>query len=453
MSIAAPVILACYMTSLAACLTVYGRNLMNVRWLTLVAFFITGCLFWASSLREKRSHWEKNGDTIIVIYLLATFMSVIAAENPLFSGFKWASHALMIFTLLVLARNGLAISHAAGLLLFLKALVTVLLLVSWLKPLPSEVYRTSELFRGAFGNSNAMGQVAAIGTALYLHGLLTDRSRWLRISQIGMICLASWIMWSSGSRSALIAFLISLGLIHYFYRKLLRGKVLWVILLATTITMVFPGVLGKAQKLVLRSGDTPVQNTSEQLLMTRKSVWTNTWAGFQKRPVFGWGFGADDSISPHWEIQLKSLGTVQRDAVNDSLVALESTGVVGLGAYMMLVIFALRQMPTRRERRMLSRIQSMPLRLRGVDFSHYHLHAITFTLSASLLLMVQFDNTALSAGNFISTTIWFFVVLSGVARRKARIDQELYQRHKQLAGRRPPERPSNRWARSEPARW
>jgi O-antigen ligase len=342
--------------------------------------------------------------------------------------------------------------QAPGLLLFFKAVVASLLLVSWLRPVSPMLLKTSELYRGAFGNSNPMGQVAAIGAILYLHGFLTDRTKWLRISQVGMVCLASWIMWSSGSRSALVAFLASLGLMHYFYAKLMRGKFFWAALLATTMAVAFPGTLDKVQQVVLRSGSTPVQDTSEQLLITRKSVWMDAWAGFQKRPLFGWGFGADDGISAQWEIQLKSLGTVKRDAVNDTLITLESTGVVGLGAYVLLVIFALRQIPTRRERHVLRRIRSIPLHPGSFDFSHYHLHAITFVLSVSLLLMVQFDNTALSAGNFISATIWVLVALSGVARKKAVLDQELYQRHKQLAQRRAPGYPPNPWVPSQRAR-
>ena len=58
---------------------------------------------------------------------------------------------------------------------------------------------------------------------------------------------------------------------------------------------------------------------------------------------------------------------------------------------------------------------------------------MTFVLAASLLLMVQFDNTALSAGNFVSVTVWVFVALSGVARKKAWPTKSSYQRHKQFA--------------------
>ena len=54
----------------------------------------------------------------------------------------------------------------------------------------------------------------------------TDKTKWLRIGQIGMLGLALWLMWATGSRSALVAFLTGLALMYYFYPKLIRGKIL-----------------------------------------------------------------------------------------------------------------------------------------------------------------------------------------------------------------------------------
>jgi len=54
-----------------------------------------------------------------------------------------------------------------------------------------------------------------------------------------------------------------------------------------------------------------------------------------------------------------------------------------------------------------------------IDLSIYHLHAITYILATSLIVMVQFDNTALSAGNFISVALWLCVAVSGAIKREA----------------------------------
>ena len=54
------------------------------------------------------------------------------------------------------------------------------------------------------------------------------------------------------------------------------------------------------------------------------------WTGFQKRPLLGWGFGADFRYTQAMESRIESLGTISRDAVNDTLFVLEGSGVVGL---------------------------------------------------------------------------------------------------------------------------
>jgi O-antigen ligase len=443
--------LFCYMTTLAVALTIYGANLMNLRWFALFSAVITGGLYWISSRQYKLYRWKINDNTVLLAYLIVTFLSVIAAENPLFSGLKWVSHALMIVTLLVLLKNSLTVGQAAGILLFLKVVISALLLVSWLNPLSPTVVKTSQLYQGAFGSSNALGQVAAVGAVSYLHGFLTDRAKWLRNGQIGMLGLAVWLMWATGSRSALVAFLTGLALMYYFYPKLIRGRMLWITLLVASLMIAFPWLPGKIQQVVFRS-DKPMHNVSDQLLITRKSVWEASWAGFQKRPLLGWGFGADAGISKKWEVEFTALGTVTRDAVNDTLLVLESSGVVGLGAYVLLVIFAVRQIPTRRERHLLGRIHSRRSSLRGVDLATYHLHAIAFVVAASLLLMVQFDNTALSAGNFVSVTLWLCVALAGVVRTKTMADEMLYQRNKQLSQRRAGARIDTPWVPSEHVR-
>jgi len=436
MTVATLLSLFFYIATLALALTWYGADLMNLRWLALSFVLLTSAFCWAFSRQGKLYQREKNDNMLVLVYLILTFMSVIVAENALFSGLRWVSHGMVIFTLLVLLKNSLTTEHAARILLFLKAVIFTLLLVSWLKPLMPGVKVGPDLvvYAGAFGSSNALGQVAAVGAVLYLHGCLTDKARWMRLAQGGMSCLAVWLMWAAGSRSALMAFLTSLVLMYYFYPRLVHGKVVLVVLLVTALMIAFSWVPGKIQQVVLRSSN-PVQNVSEQLLVTRKSVWEASWAGFQKRPLLGWGFGATSGIPKDWKVELKALGTIQRDAINDTLFVLEGTGVVGLVAYALLVVFTLRQMPTKKERRLLGRIHSPPFRFGAFDFSIYHLHAVAFILAVSLLLMVQFDNTALSAGNFVSVTLWLCVTLAGTACSKVRGVELLNQRRKQPARR------------------
>jgi O-antigen ligase len=232
----------------------------------------------------------------------------------------------------------------------------------------------------------------------------------------------------------MVACITGLVLMNYFYPSKLRGKVFLVALLAGGLALVMPGLPRAAKQFVLR-GETETKPFSEQIFKTRVEVWKAAWEGFQKRPVFGWGFGADDRIPKQWEPKLTAIGTVSRDNVNDTLTVLESTGAVGLIAYILLVILAIRQIPTRQERFLLRKIHAPPSVLKGADFSAYHNHAIAFIIAATLLVTVQFDNTALSAGNFVSVTLWLCVALAGTLRNKEVAYEAAVARYQELAKR------------------
>ena len=262
-----------------------------------------------------------------------------------------------------------------------------------------------------------MGQVAAIGALLFIHGALTGKIQWLRYLEASMAVLALWLAWSSGARSAMIAFLTGIVLMNYFYRTRLGKKTIWITLLMAFLMVAMPDLPKTARLVLTRHSDTS-ESFSEQIFKTRKDVWSAAWEGFQNRPFLGWGFGADDTISKEWNVQFTALGTVSRDHVNDTMIVLESTGIVGLMAYLLLILVAFNQIPTRYQRWMLHQTSSsIPLE---IDLSLYHIHAVTYILAMSLIVMVQFDNTALSAGNFISVVLWLCVALSGAIKRELR---------------------------------
>jgi O-antigen ligase len=423
-----------YLGMLAGAQTVYWDSFMTARWLALAVLLVIAAAYWLSTKRLRLSRDKDNSTTTVLVYLALTFLSVITAENPLFSGLKWASHAAMIVVLLVFLRQSIATKRVGQILNILKALLALLLLVSFLKPEPSIMSRDIQFFRGVFGNPNAMGQVAAVGGLLFLHSFLTAKASWPRRAELIMACVSAWLVWSSGARSAMVTSMSGLLLMNYFYPSRLRGKVFWVALLAGGIALVLPDMPRAAKQFVLR-GSLGKKTFSEQVFKTRTSVWKAAWGGFQKRPVFGWGFGADDRVSKIWEPKLTALGAISRDSINDTLIVLESTGVVGLSAYILLVILSIKQIPTRQERFLLRKIHAPPSVSKGADFSVYHHHAIAFIVAASLLVTVQFDNTALSAGNLVSVTLWLCVAIAGAIRNKAVAYESAMVRYQESARR------------------
>ena len=97
--------------------------------------------------------------------------------------------------------------------------------------------------------------------------------------------------------------------------------------------------------------------------------------------------------------------------MNDFLFMLEGSGLIGFGAYFLVIYIAFLQVPTR--------IGILSLK-KGDAFPLHDTHAIFFTLCISMFMLVQFDNTALSAGNFISGVLWLCVAAAGALRREAK---------------------------------
>jgi len=423
-----------YLGTLAIAQTVYGRAFMNARWLALACLLVIAAAYWLSTKRLRTSRGRDTSTKIVLVYLAMTFLSVITAENFSFSVMKWASHAAMIVVFLLFLWQSLTVKQVSQALNILKWLIVILIVLSWLNPSTVNYREDIDLYSGAFGNPNAMGQVAAVGSLLFLHSFLTAKASWLRWVELIMTCVAASFVWSSGARSAMVTSVIGLVLMNYFYPSKLRGKVFWVTLLLGAIALAVPQMPKAVISVVLR-GSTETKTFSEQLFQTRTEVWSAAWEGFKKRPVFGWGFGADDKISRYWEPKLTSIGVITRDSVNDTLIVLESTGVTGLIGYVLLVLLAIRQIPTRQGRFLLRKIHAPPSVLREADFSAYHNHGIAFIIAASLLVTVQFDNTALSAGNFVSVTLWLCVALAGAIRNKAVAHESAMARYQELAKR------------------
>jgi hypothetical protein len=121
--------------------------------------------------------------------------------------------------------------------------------------------------------------------------------------------------------------------------------------------------------------------------------------------------------------------------VNDTLITLEGTGIVGLMAYILLILLAIKQIPTQQERFLIRKMHGPPFPQARKDFSAYHVHAIAFIISVSLIVTVQFDNTALSAGNFVSVTLWLCVALAGSIKNKAVIYESAMARYQKVSQR------------------
>jgi O-antigen ligase len=393
-----------YILSLAAAQTIYGTDFLIYRWYALMAFVTAVGADWVLARIRSQPQRTTNSSDILVLYLAATGITIMFAENWQFSGMRWTAHAIMLLAFMIFLRQTAGPSQVRLILLLLKASVASLLVISWLAPAGS---RPSDLgyYRGAMGDSNTMGHIAFIASLLFFHAMITSKRGWPCYFQGALAFCAMATVWFTGARSSMIALLTGLLLLSYLYRQRLRSLVLWGFIGISLAALAFPGVPSGLLRFAVKRQDDRLTLT-EQVLRTRRPLWIEAFDGFKERPIFGWGFGADKNIQARWEVKWTALGTVKRDAVNDVLLIMEGCGILGIVAYILLIYLVIQQWPKLRQRHMLKwYAPEQPGFTHNRDSPH-HLHAILSILSLSILVLNQFDCSALSAGSFISVVLW-----------------------------------------------
>jgi O-antigen ligase len=405
-----------YLFSLALTQTAYYRPFMSLRWamLGMLAASSTADMILVSRYSKFRI-WLDNG-RVLIVYFFLTVGTVIYAENWMFSGMRWASHAVMLTVLMISLPQLLTIPQIQRLLSILKYLMGAMVIISWIFPVPEAVQTSGSLYQGAMGNANAMGHIAFMAALLFLHAFITAETPRIRYLSAAIMAIAMITIWKSGARSSMIAAITGILLLFYFYRKEMRGLVLIGTLLGTMGMVSLPRL---PQQIFRFTHKSSIYGESQSLtpMQSRMPVWSAAYEGFKKRPLLGWGFGADSNISKKWEPRLTAVGTIGRDAVNDFLFMMEGCGIVGLGSYLLLIFLVLKQRPSRSQCIVLHR-WSRDQAAGSVEFSSHHAHAVLFILPVCLLVLNQFDNSALSAGNLISATLWISAGCASALRHK-----------------------------------
>jgi len=398
-----------YLATLAVTQTAYGESFSVLRWFSLFALAGFGGLNWV--VGGQRSLRLNSVNICVLIYLVLWGLTVINGEYPLFSSYRWFAHAMIVVSALIFLPQVLRMTDASKVLLALKLIVAVILLVSYLKPASATKFDDPELYRGILGNPNALGHMAAVGCLLFLHGFLTQKgTRWGQL-QAAMAGLAGVLLLQSGARSSGVAFLGGFLFLYVFYKAYLSRYLMLAVVAASAAFAVVPDLPENVSHFVFKKATNTESTTLERLTLSRHAVWERNWKGFEERPLLGWGFGMDsDSNLSNWNGEWKAVGWTGRDTVNDIMYVLESGGVVGLFAYVFVLGLIFKAWIPGALRPMLR------VRLRGPQGGHlasvYEVQKAFYCLTVLLMVMFEFDNTALSAGNFFSALFWASMGLS-----------------------------------------
>lgn len=411
--------LTVHLVSLAATQTAYGAGFSLLRWLSLFALTSFAGLYWLTS--GQRGLRSQSVELRVAICLGLWGLTVVNAEYPWFSGYRWGAHAMIVVSALVFLPACIRLADAPRAVLVLKLIVAAVLLASYFRPVRLTAFDNHNWYRGIFGNANSLGEMAAVGCLLFWHGFLTQRGAWRRYLQATLAGLAAFLMFEAGGRSAVVAFVGGVITLYILYggrvsRHLVYGTIGILIAIA-----VLPNLQQRVGTFIIKhSTEYQSAGALDALIFSHRRVWESSWEGFTQRPVLGWGFGADSSSNlSAWNGELTALGFAQRDPVNDILYSLETGGIIGLIAYLTIVALIFKAwMPGRLRSRL-----DVALHQRGLEplGSAYDVQKLSCCTTVLLIVLFEFDNTALSAGNFFSALLWISLGQSlGLSRRLMR---------------------------------
>lgn len=212
-------------------------------------------------------------------------------------------------------------------------------------PFPGEYFRHVRAFAG---NPDFLAQQIAMALPFVLVALLRQGARWGG----ALTAVLLLVLTLTGSRAGMLAGVTALVLVGWWSRDQLRprrrllastGLGLAVALLVS-FQLVAPDIALPARFAALLS--------RQGLAETRGLMWHGVAEVGRERPLAGWGPDtlamAFLTYAPRGWASLEGMGTTARKAHNEPLHFLASTGVLGLGMYLWLLVYAGRRWFQRR---------------------------------------------------------------------------------------------------------
>lgn len=370
-----------------------------MRWVSLGLLFLLALTDWLSARRKYA-----NLDFVrrrIGLYLALWALTVVASDHQAFSGLRFAAHVAVLVPMMLLVPERMNAIDFRRVMNVIMVICFVVLAVSLLLGSPQPTASPHGWYRGIVGNPNAFGHFSAVGLVLFAHAAFSTKRRGKRNMFVALALLALILLLQSYARSSTVAAFAGLIVLYFFHRAKISKYALVAIVAGGVALITDPTLPEKLADRVFKHDSAQTSlGTADRLLASRTPIFERSIEGFQQRPLFGWGFGVDaDTNLSAWSVQFTSTGFTGRDPVNDILYTLETGGIIGFVAYLMLL--ALLSWVWRQ--RHLAKVLSAGLSPPSVTPRNY---IGFFSLTITLAVLFQFDNTALAAGNFFGVLFW-----------------------------------------------
>jgi len=307
------------------------------RWVFLAVGALVGIVKWLK--RDMRRHFTAI-DLVALLCVVSAAVSSLVSTRVEMSLLK-SSSLLLIF---LYGTSGAKLAVAGRESSFFLGLLTSCEVVSYLSAFAYVV-----LHFELFGNPNSLGAVmGVVAVPVLLWGVLSTADRHVRFRRSIALCLASYLLYLSVSRAAMLACAVAVTLMCVALRRqvlLVKGAAVLMFLIAI-IAVAQPG---RFDMLVSSFTEDLIYKGKPQMgiLGSRQSPWQETYDVIRKdrNYLFGVGFGtsAAEQEGASSGLMFRTSGGAVREHGNSYLALVEYVGLLGVVPFLVLLILVLRQ--------------------------------------------------------------------------------------------------------------
>ena len=275
---------------LMAAMQAYGANVQPLRW----------------ALRLSSVRW-------VMAFLTFSCASLIwsATVSPAASALYWSVMAADVAIVIVLLRAGMAVEIAYSMMKGFIVASAILAAIAWIIPVESD-QRLGDL---DYFNTNQIGNICAMG--VFMAQLLAARKdgRW-RVTQVFLMVT----LLRSLSKSTLVAFLVSQGVILFRNKSTSLGKKAWLTFVVVAVMLAFSGIITAYFNTYTTTGN------QAETLTGRTAVWIYCLTEGIEKPWFGNGIDSLWKVAPPFGPDLFEA----RHAENELLQQFFTYGLAGI---------------------------------------------------------------------------------------------------------------------------
>jgi len=181
-------------------------------------------------------------------------------------------------------------------------------------------------FRGLYTHSMVLGPMSAICCLYIIYRIKSNKNTLFKVFLTVFLTISFLNLLLASSRSALLAFIISLLLLVYYFATSKKQLISFFLVILVSGFLLFPTMTIFTEGLQIKNN---YGFDSENLLISRESLWQYRIDEFLSSPLYGIGFSNDTRLNDI------ILGTVEPGS--SWLVLLSMTGIIGFLSFIIIL--------------------------------------------------------------------------------------------------------------------